>query len=364
MKRIRLPLGDRSYTIVIGGRLLRRAGVLIKNLHIGSDAVIITNDRLARLYGSRLKRSLASSGIASRFALIPDSEKAKSIEVAQRLLLDITEYDRLRKVFVVALGGGVTGDVAGFIAAVYKRGIPYVQIPTTILAQVDSAIGGKVAIDLPAAKNLVGAFYQPRLVISDVELLSTLPERQMASGLAEIIKYGVIRDPKLFAYLERNSDKVLALERGACEYVVARSSAIKASVVARDEFDTKGLRAILNFGHTIGHALEAVSGYSARYTHGEAVAIGMAVASDISVAAGMMSSRDRDRIEKLIKKCGLPVTAKGISSRSILKTIVHDKKFINRKNRLVLPAGIGKVKIVEGVPEKLITAALRSRRFS
>lgn len=364
MKIIRLPLGDRSYDIVIGSRLLCKAGSLVKGLGIGSDAIIITNARLARLYGNRLKRSLADAGITYKFELVPDSEKAKSIESAERVLLDITEYDKLRKVFIIALGGGVTGDLAGFIAAIYKRGIPYVQIPTTVLAQVDSAIGGKVALDLPVAKNLVGAFYQPRLVISDVDALSTLPKRQMAAGMAEIIKYGVIRDPKLFAYLERNFARILARDKNACEHVVARSSAIKASVVTRDEFDVKGIRAVLNFGHTIGHAIESASGYSARYNHGEAIAIGMAVASDISVAAGMLEARDRDRIEVLMKRCGLPVTARGISSRSILKAMAHDKKFINRKNRLVLPAGIGKVKVVEGVPEGVIRAALKSRRFS
>lgn len=362
MKKIRLPLGDRSYTIVIGSRIISNAGQLIKKLSIGSDAVIITNRRIARMYSSSLKRSLSANGISVHTEFIPDSEKAKSIPVAENVLERIAGYDAFRKIFIIALGGGVTGDLAGFLASVYKRGIPYVQIPTTLLAQVDSAIGGKVALDLPVAKNLVGAFHQPSIVISDIGVLASLPRRQLANGLAEIIKYGVIKDAKLFAYLEKNYRKILDADPVSLEHVVSRSSAIKASIVAKDEYDLTGVRAALNYGHTIGHAIEATSKYSSRYNHGEAVAIGMVCAARISCLLGMLDADVLDRIESLIKKCGLPSAIKGISVSALINSSRRDKKSINKKNRLVLPVDIGKVKIVEGVPEKTIRDALKHRR--
>lgn len=364
MIKIRLPLGDRSYDILIGSRILSRAGALIRSLDARGtprDAVIITQAPIARAYGPVLKRSLAKQKIPSIVITIPDSERAKSIAVVRRVLERIAAYDTLRRICVIALGGGVTGDLAGFVAAVYKRGVPFVQIPTTLLAQVDSAIGGKVAIDLPAAKNLAGAFYQPRLVLSDTAILASLPRRQIASGLAEIIKYGVIADKALFAFLERNRRRILALDKAPLEHIIARSSAIKARVVARDERDLTGIRAALNFGHTAGHAIEAASGYAGRYSHGEAVAAGMVIAADIALALGMLRRADRDRMEALIRECGLPVTIAGLGLRDIMRSFAHDKKFTNRKNRLVLPVRIGAVKIVEGVPEKVIAAAIQGR---
>lgn len=362
MTTIRLPLGDRSYNILIGSRILSKAGAILKKLSIGTDAVIITNPRLARLYSGILNRSLAASGISARTELVPDSEKAKSISVAENVLGRIAEHDTMKKVFIVALGGGVTGDLAGFLASVYKRGIPYVQIPTTLLAQVDSAIGGKVALDLPVAKNMIGAFHQPSMVISDTGVLATLPRRQLANGLAEIIKYGVIRDAKLFAYLEKNYRKILSSDPSALEYVISRSSAIKAAVVARDEHDIAGIRAILNYGHTIGHAIEAAAGYSGRYNHGEAVAIGMVCAGRISFIMGMIGKDSFDRIYGLVRKCGLPTEPEGLTIASIMNSYRHDKKFVNKKNRLVLPTAIGRVRIVEDVPEKIILDALKDRR--
>lgn len=361
MKKIRLPLGRRSYSIVIGSRILSRAGSLIAPLKAGTDSVIITNARLKRLYGATLARSLERAGITARFELVPDSEKAKSFPVAQRTLERIAARDRLRKTFIIALGGGVVGDLAGFIAAVYKRGIPFVQIPTTLLAQVDSAIGGKVAVDLPVAKNLAGAFYQPRIVISDTSLLGTLPRRQIASGLAEIIKYGVIKEPALFRHIERHARGMLAGDPAPLAHAVWRSSAIKAAVVARDELDTKGVRAALNYGHTIGHAIEAAAGYGSRYTHGEAVAAGMVVAADIASELGMLDRRARDRIESLVTRCGLPAGIRGVRPAAIAGAYLHDKKFVNRKNRFVLPTAIGKVRIVEGVPERVIARAIAGR---
>lgn len=354
MQKIKVRLKERSYDIAVGRGLIGRCGIFLKRLHIGSDAVIITNRKLFGLYRKSIPSSLKNSGITSRFEFIPDSERAKSGDTAAKLIGRISAYDTKKQLFIIALGGGVAGDLAGFIASVYKRGIPYVQIPTTLLAQVDSAIGGKVAIDLPVAKNLIGAFHQPRLVLSDALALKTLPGRQVRNGLAEVIKYGIIRDGTLFSFIEKNYRKINALDAKAVEYIVSRCSRIKADVVSKDEFDKKGARAVLNFGHTIGHAIEAAGGYSGRYGHGEAVAVGMVIASRISESLGMLRRQEADRIESLIKKVGLPVSVKGISPEAIYSAYLHDKKFIRGKNRFILPRKIGQVVIAEGVPEHLI----------
>jgi 3-dehydroquinate synthase len=290
---------------------------------------------------------------------VPDSERAKSLALLTRLICRISEDDRNKGVFIVAFGGGVIGDLAGFVASVYRRGVPYVQMPTTLLAQVDSAIGGKVAVDLPTAKNLAGAFYQPRAVLADTGLISSLDPRQIRSGLAEIIKYGVIKDPSLFAYLERNHKKILRREPDALEHIIATSASIKASVVEKDELDNRGLRIILNYGHTIGHAIEAASDFSKRYSHGEAVAIGMAAAADIATGLKILKARDRDRIKSLIRRCGLPTAAKGVEARRIYGAYLHDKKFIRGRNRFLLPERIGRVRVVERVPEGLVKETIK-----
>ena len=363
MKKVRVALRQRSYDIVIGRGHLKRAGIFLKKLGLGSDAVIITNRRILNLYGKSLAGTLKKSGFAVTFLLVPDSEKAKSGEVAIALLNKIAAYDKYRRLFLIALGGGVVGDLTGFIASIYKRGVPYVQIPTTLLAQVDSSIGGKTAIDLPAAKNLAGAFYQPKIVICDTSILSSLPKRQLKSGMAEIIKYGVIKDRELFGYLEKNYARILDAEANTLEFVISRSGRIKAEVVSKDELDTKGLRAILNYGHTTGHAIEAASSYSGQYDHGQAVAIGMGTAADMAVRLKMLSPGDAERIKALIKKCGLPLRAKGLSTSRIYGSFAHDKKFIRGKNRLVLPTGIGHVRIVEGVPERIITEVIKGEKY-
>ncbi|MCX5667843.1 MAG: 3-dehydroquinate synthase, partial [Candidatus Omnitrophica bacterium] len=282
MRCVKVNLKDRSYNILIGDGLLSKSGAIIKKLKIGRDAVVITNKSLRHAYGKTLKHSLNRSGISVKFELVPDSEKAKSSHTLLKVLDHIAAYDRNRSVFIIALGGGVAGDLAGFAAAVYKRGIPYVQIPTTLLAQVDSSVGGKAAIDLPAGKNLAGAFYQPKVVISDINVLMSLPQRQVRNGLAEIIKYGVIKDRELFVYLEKNYRKAALLDKKTLSTLITRSVRIKARIVADDELDRKGKRMVLNYGHTIGHAIEAASSYSNRYNHGEAIAIGMCVAADIA----------------------------------------------------------------------------------
>jgi 3-dehydroquinate synthase len=268
---------------------------------------------------------------------------------------------RCKDIFIVALGGGVVGDLAGFVSSIFKRGIPYIQVPTTLLAQVDSAIGGKTAVDLTYAKNMAGAFYQPRMVISDVGLLKSLPDRQIRSGLAEVIKYGVIADGSLFAYIEENLDRILRLEPCALEYAIASCSRIKARIVESDERDTGLRRIVLNYGHTIGHAIESAASYSRLYTHGEAVAIGMVVAADIAREIGMLKPSDAERIESLIARAGLPTSIRSIKSGRILRSHLNDKKFTLGVNRFVLPRSIGSAAVVRNVPYKVVGDAIRAR---
>ncbi len=357
MKILKVCLGSRSYNILIGRRILRDIDKYIKGLNIGIDAFVIANRTTNRLFGYSLARILKNSGFSVRTEEVPDNEKSKSQEVALRLISRITKYDVKKRLFIIALGGGVVGDLAGFIASIYKRGIPYIQVHTTLLAQVDSAIGGKTAIDLEGGKNLVGAFYQPRLVLSDIDFLSTLSKRHLISGLAEVIKYAVIKDPKLFRHLEKEYLKILKLNKDSLEYIVYNCSKIKAMIVEQDEKETKGLRTILNFGHTIGHAIEAAAGYKT-YTHGEAIAIGMIAASRISCKLNILDSSIVSKIEDLINKVGLPTRIDKLNLSGVLKAFYHDKKFIHGRNRLVLPKRIGQVIIYEDVPIKLIKEVL------
>jgi 3-dehydroquinate synthase len=360
MKIIKLNLKKRSYYIVVGSRISGILGAHLKRLNIGRDAYIVTNTAIKSRYARVLGRMLKSSGFEIRFKLIPDTEKSKSIRIASSLIEDLASYDKKRKVFIIALGGGVVGDVAGFVASIYKRGIPYIQIPTTLLAQVDSAIGGKTAVDLAQGKNLVGAFYQPRLVFSDVTFLKTLSLKQIQAGLAEVIKYGIIKDPKLFSYLERNLGDILALKIAPLEFIVKRCSYLKAKIVEQDEREEKGIRTILNFGHTIGHAIESAGDYN-RYNHGQAIALGMLVACEMSKRLNFINDKILSRIEKLIEAIGLPTNIKKVSGAKILKAHYRDKKFIGKKNRFVLIHDIGKAKIVEDIPLALIREAIRKR---
>lgn len=360
MKKIRVRLGKRSYDILIGRGLIDNCGRIFKKLNLGSDAVIITNRRVAALYGRTVGRSLKRNGLTAHFEFVPDSERSKSLSVASALLNRLSRYDRNKRVFVIALGGGVVGDLAGFVASIYKRGIPYAQIPTTLLAQVDSSIGGKTAVDLDVAKNMVGSFYQPRVVISDVSAIQTLSPRQIRNGLAEIIKYGVIKDAALFKYLESNYKKIMNLDKGALEHIVSKSGKIKADIVARDEFDRKRVRVVLNYGHTIGHAIEAAAGYSGRYSHGEAIALGMLVAGRIASDLGLIKRSEADRVERLIKKVGLDAYIKGLTIPGIYEAHLHDKKFTNCKNRFILIDRIGRSKVVDNVADPVIRKALKS----
>ena len=347
MKKIKVNLGRRSYAIIIGNKALLKTGDILSSLNIGKDALIITNAFLKKKFGLKLTKYLKRAGYTVRFETVPDTEMSKSTKEVFRLINRIGKYDVKKRLFIIALGGGVIGDLSGFVAAIYKRGINYIQIPTTLLAQIDSAIGGKTAVDLSVGKNLIGAFYQPRLVISDISALSSLDKKQVRSGLSEAIKYGVIKDSQLFNFIEKNYKKLLTLNKNALEYVIYRCSSIKAKVIQADEKEKKGIRTILNFGHTIGHAIETAGGYR-KYSHGEAVALGMVAAAVIARDLEMLSNSSYIRIKQLISKVGLPVSISKINKTKLLNAISHDKKFIRGKNRFVLPVVIGKVIVREG----------------
>jgi 3-dehydroquinate synthase len=355
---LKVKLGRRSYAIKIGEGILTKTGIYLSGLGIGKMGIIITNPKIKRLYGDILLSSLIKMGINCHILTVPDSEVSKSYKVVSNILGRIANLDDGKRPFIVAFGGGVVGDLAGFIAAVYRRGVFFVQIPTTLVAQVDSSIGGKVAIDLPIAKNLVGAFYQPKIVIADISLLKTLPKREVKCGLSEIIKYSIISSRELFNFVFQNITSIKKLHRNIIRYVIRRCCTIKSSIVSNDEKDTKGIRVILNYGHTIGHAIEAASGYKGIYNHGEAIAIGMIGAAIISNKMGMLSRRDLTDIKAIISKAGLPNKVQRHRSSKIFEALCHDKKFIHGVNRFVLPIKIGKVKLVENIPKKVILEAI------
>lgn len=360
MRVIKVKLGPRSYDIIVGRGIIRLLGGCIKKLDLGDSAYVITNDLIKRKYGAKISASLKAAKIRFKINTIPDTEKSKSINVLSSVIRDLAKFDLKSRTFIIALGGGVVGDLSGLAASIYKRGIPYIQIPTTLLAQVDSAIGGKTAVDLREGKNLVGAFYQPALVFSDVRLLKSLNRRQLGSGLAEVIKYGIIKDSLLFSYLEKECENILKAKEKSLERVVSASSKIKAEIVQADEREEKGLRTVLNFGHTLGHAIEAASGFQ-KYSHGEAIALGMLVALEISEELGFLKGNLRVRAQRLIKRAGLPVTIAKIPLRKIINAFHRDKKFSGARNKLVLSAGLGKIKIAENISLEIIKQAVINR---
>jgi 3-dehydroquinate synthase len=362
MKSIRVNLKDRSYSIVVGCGILKKLSGQIKKLKIGTDAYIITNNAVKERYGRLLHQSLSESGLSFRYKLVADSEKSKSITAVAKILKDLSGYDRRKKIFIIAFGGGVIGDLSGFIASIYRRGVPFIQVPTTLLAQVDSSIGGKTAVDLAEGKNLAGTFYQPRLVFGDVSLLKTLDKRQLRAGMAEVIKYAIIKDPLLFDFLEKNSAAILKGNTRSLEWVVYRCCRIKAKIVEADEKEEKGIRVILNFGHTIGHAIEAAGGFR-KYNHGEAVSLGMLAASDLSLRLKFLDKRAHERIRDIIALYGLPVGIKGINLKKIIAAHYHDKKFKGKANRFVLIKKIGKTEISENVPLVAIKEVVKGRMF-
>lgn len=357
MKKVVIDLGNRAYEICIGRGLLERAGELTAGVTAGRKALLVTNPVVGELYAGPVTASLRQAGFEVFRAEIPDGEQYKTLQSAEFL------YDRAfdagldRQCPVVALGGGVTGDLAGFVAATYMRGVPFIQLPTTLLAQVDSSVGGKVAVNHPRGKNIIGAFYQPVLVITDTGTLGTLDERELRAGLAEVIKYGVIKDASFFAWLENNVEKILTLDDAALTRVVEKSCRIKATVVEEDETEQAG-RAVLNFGHTVGHAVEALTGYT-EYRHGEAVAIGMAVASRLAVNLKFMGCADEIRINKLIEKAGLPLKVPGeLRDGDILEAMTRDKKVVRDEITFVLPRAIGQVGIVRNIDREKILQSI------
>jgi len=357
MTTIPVSLRERSYAISVTDsfRWLPRQ---LTGLPMSRDAWIISHRRLLARYGAELVGPLRRSGWRVRTLCIPESESAKSMGTVQHLVRLLARGATMRVPVLFAFGGGVVGDVTGFVAAIFRRGVPYVQVPTTLLAQVDSAIGGKTGVDLPEGKNLMGAFHQPRLVYNNVALLKSLPLRQRRSGLAEVIKYGVMADRTLFTFVEAHLAACVQLELRAVRMMVERSCRIKARVVSRDERETKGVRVQLNFGHTVGHALEAATRYR-RWTHGEAIAIGMCAAMELAVALKRCPRGALERVTRLIRAAGLPTEASKVSSSAVRAALRFDKKFIHGRPRWVLPTRIGRVVVTEAVPEAHVRRVLR-----
>jgi len=354
---ISVDLGERSYPIVVTDSYRLLPQQLAAAKLSGGHGWVISHRTLLNRYGPDLFAPLRHQGWTLATVTIPEAETSKSLEMAQRILMTLSRTATMRVPVLFAFGGGVVGDLTGFVAAVFRRGVPYVQLPTTLLAQVDSAIGGKVGVDLPQAKNFAGAFYQPRLVYNNVAVLATLPLRQRRSGLAEVIKCGMIADPTLFRFLEEHLADCLALKPHAVSVLVQRSCRIKAQVVSHDERETTGLRAQLNFGHTLGHALEAATHYQ-RWTHGEAIAIGMCAAAALSVQLGRCATEHFERLVNLIQRSGLPTHAAGVSRRAVLRALSYDKKFIHGRPRWVLPTRIGQVVVTESIPDAAVERAV------
>ncbi|MFC1658318.1 3-dehydroquinate synthase [Candidatus Omnitrophota bacterium] len=360
MKMIKVNLGRRSYPIITGRGVIKQLGRQIRLLNLGTDAYIITNSSIKRRYGKAVGSSLVKEGINYSFRTIADTEKSKSLSNCLRIVQDLAKFDRRKRTVVVAFGGGVVGDLSGFAASIYKRGVPYVQVPTTLLACVDSSIGGKTGVDLRFGKNLAGAFYQPRLVVAELSFLKSLNSRQMRAGLSEVIKYAIIKDSSLFGYLEKNYRRLLSHNMTALEYVVKRCAQIKASIIGQDEREEKGIRTILNFGHTLGHAIESAGGYS-RYNHGEAIALGMILAACISKRLELIDEAVLKRIEVLIERAGLPVFIEKLPMKKILGAYYRDKKFIGKVNRFVLIKDIGRTLIKDNLALGIIRDTLSGR---
>lgn len=358
MRRILVPLGDRSYLIYAGQGLLARLGKHCRQLSLGQRCAVLTDANVAPLYAETALESLRGAGFEPLLVTVPAGERAKDLRVAARCYDQLAAHRLERKSFVVALGGGVVGDLAGFVAATYLRGMDFVQVPTTLLAQVDSSVGGKVGVNLRAGKNLVGAFHQPRLVLCDLDTLKTLPDREFVAGLAEVIKYGVIRDAALFRKLERGMPRLRARDPVWLADVVARCCQIKAAVVGQDETEG-GVRAILNFGHTIGHALEAVSRYG-RFLHGEAISIGQVLAARLSCEALGLARAEASRIVGLFQAAGLPIEV-NLSQpwrRALVAAMQHDKKVSAGVVRFVLVPRIGDAQFGIALPMDQVTRAL------
>lgn len=355
---VQINLGDRSYPVHISPGILSQAGGLISQLHPQAQkCVIVTSRIICDLHCENLLTSLKDSGINTGITLVPDGEEAKTWSSAESLIGDMLEIGLDRKSIVIAFGGGTVGDLSGFVASIYMRGISLIQIPTTLLAQVDSSLGGKAAVNHPSGKNLIGSFHQPNLVLSDTKILETLPKREILNGLGEVVKHGVIADADLFKYVKDNSDKILEADPDILCEVVKRNVSIKGGFVEKDERDLTGIRAVLNYGHTTGHALEKMTNMGLK--HGEAVALGMCVASNISVEQGLMKQEDADRQRDLLENLGFDLTPPRVAPEKLVKTMWLDKKIEADTIRFILPTGIGSTPLFKPVSEETILDALK-----
>jgi 3-dehydroquinate synthase len=355
---LNVELAERSYPIHIGAGLLARADLIVPRLK-QKKVVIVTNTTVAPLYLEQLRSTLAGAGISVLPVVLPDGEAYKTWETLNLVFDALLGAHCERGTTLIALGGGVIGDMGGFAAACYQRGMPFIQVPTTLLAQVDSSVGGKTAINHPLGKNMIGAFYQPRVVLADISTLDTLPDRELKAGIAEVIKYGLIRDPDFFAWLEANMNRLLARDRAALAYAIHRSCADKAEVVAADEREA-GERALLNLGHTFGHAIETGLGYG-EWLHGEAVAAGTLIAAELSCRLGWLAADAMQRIEALFVLAGLPVRGPRLGAGRYLELMRHDKKVLDGRLRLVLLEGIGKAVVTDIATEEAIAVAIEAR---
>ena len=356
MKTLTVGLDDRSYPIVIKNGVLREIGSRLAAAPVGRRYFVVSDDRVAPLYGNLLVNSLQSAGLQVELLTFPHGEENKHLLTIAALASRLAEKGTDRKDALIALGGGVTGDVVGFLAAIYMRGIPFVQVPTTLLSQVDSSVGGKTGVDIPEGKNLVGVFYQPKAVFIDSEVLKSLPYAELLNGLAEVIKYGVIYDADFFERLGRKRDDILAMDLTVLEEIIFRCCEIKAAVVAADEKESD-LRRILNFGHTIGHAVEGASGYT--LAHGMAVAIGMAAVARLAVKKGTFSDTEARRVINLIGDYGMPIDIPAeLDRQTIRQYLKTDKKAVGGRPFFVLPTAIGKVIITDEVEDILLDQVL------
>jgi 3-dehydroquinate synthase len=353
-----VALGSRSYRIVVAAGALGTVGPRLRELKVGSRAALVSDGAVARLYAKTVMASLESAGFTVATIEVPEGEAAKTLPIAEHCWNKLLAAGLDRTSTVLALGGGAIGDVAGFAAATYMRGINFVQLPTTVLAQVDASIGGKTAIDHPLGKNMIGAFHQPRLVVVDPAVARTLPEREFRSGLAEIVKHGIVLDAEYFMELERDAQTLLTRELAVLERVIGGSCRLKASVVERDEREAE-LRHVLNYGHTIGHALEATTGY-VRFTHGEAVSLGIVAEARLARRLGIASNETVARQERLLEVLGLPVRATAVDVEPVVSAMAHDKKAKDGRIPFVLAPMIGAFRLVYDVPVAEIRAVIAS----
>lgn len=357
MEKVSVTLGERSYPITIAAGLFNDPASFWP-LKTGNRAMLVTNQTLAPLYLDAVRKQLENAGVKVDQVILPDGEQYKTLDVMAQVFTALLKNSHGRDTTLVALGGGVIGDLTGFAAASYQRGVRFIQIPTTLLSQVDSSVGGKTAVNHPLGKNMIGAFYQPASVVIDLNCLNTLPLRELSSGLAEVIKYGIILDGEFFHWLEKNLDALLALDGDAMAYCIRRCCELKAAVVAADEHEL-GLRALLNLGHTYGHAIEAHMGYG-NWLHGEAVAAGMVMAARTAERLGQFQTEDTTRIITLLQRAGLPVTGpESMSPEDYLPHMMRDKKVLAGELRLVLPVAIGKAEVRTGVAHDTVLAAIK-----